>query len=354
MNNTKSRDNGGRLIFENATLCSQFLREYTGMDLFKDIEPGDVEDMTERYLPMFAEERDSDVVKKIRLHGTADDSGFSELFVVALIEHKSSVDYNVSMQMLHYMSYIWEEYEKTMEAKKKGITKQKDFRYPPILPIVYYEDTDTWTSPERLHARIYLSELLKDYIPDYGYFLFRLQDCKDSDLISRKDEISLIMLINKFRNFSDFNNLQFPDNYLEDIAGKTTGDVLIVLAKLIESYLRNINLPDDEIYELTDKIKEGDMNRLFEHFEGYDIQKVRSDSRTEGREEGVDIHLITQIHKKLKKGKTPEVIADEVEESVDTVRDVIAAIAFVGEENFDEESVLDAWKCRTPEVSSMQ
>ncbi len=340
MNNTKSRDNGGRLIFENATLCSQFLREYTGMDLFKDVAPGDVEDMTERYLPMFSEERDSDVVKKVRLRGKSGDAEFSELFVVALIEHKSSVDYNVSMQMLHYMSYIWEEYEKTMEAKKKGITKQKDFRYPPILPIVYYEDTDTWTSSLKLHDRIFLNELMQDYIPDYEYFLFCLQDFADADLIGRKDEISLIMLINKLRKFSDFSSLQFPDNYLEDIAGKTTGDVLIVLSKLIENYLRNINLPDDEIYELTDKIKEGDMNRLFEHFEGYDIQKVRRESR----EEGSDILLITQIYKKLEKGKSSEIIADEVEENVETVNRVVEAIRSIEAESFDAQKVLEVWK----------
>ncbi len=65
--NTKLRDNGGRMIFENATLCSQFLREYTGIELFKDIGPENVEDMTERFLPMFSEERDSDVVKKITI-----------------------------------------------------------------------------------------------------------------------------------------------------------------------------------------------------------------------------------------------------------------------------------------------
>lgn len=126
------------------------------------------------------------------------------------------------MQMLHYMSYIWEEYEKTMEAKKKGITKQKDFKYPPILPIVYYEDTDTWTSPVKLHDRIYLNELLQDYIPDYEYFLFKLLDCENLDLIGRKNEISLIMLINKLRKMTDFSSLQFPDNYLEDIAARTT------------------------------------------------------------------------------------------------------------------------------------
>ena len=42
--------------------------------------------------------------------------------------------------------------------------------------------------------------------------------------------------------------------------------------------------------------------------------------REEGREEGVDIHLIGQICKKIKAGKDIQTIANEVEESVEKVR----------------------------------
>ena len=55
------------------------------------------------------------MVKRVNLPGE------KELFLVALIEHKSSVDYNVVMQMFHYMSYIWEEYEKDMEGHQKDL-----------------------------------------------------------------------------------------------------------------------------------------------------------------------------------------------------------------------------------------
>ncbi len=37
------------------------------------------------------------------------------MFFASLSEHKTKVDYNVSMQMLRYMVYIWEDYEKEME-----------------------------------------------------------------------------------------------------------------------------------------------------------------------------------------------------------------------------------------------
>lgn len=191
--NTKQKDNAGRVIFENANLCSQFLKEYSGMEIFKEVEPKDIEDMTERFLPMFSEERQSDVVKKVKLR----DKG--ELYVVALIEHKSSVDYNVVMQMFHYMSYIWEEYERSME---------------------------------------------------------------------------------------------------------------------------------------------GNMARFFENFEKFDIQE----HARVNREKGEDIHLINLVYKKLQKGKSSEVIADEVEEQIDTVESIIDAIESVSTDPFDADKVYEEWK----------
>ncbi len=258
--NTKYRDNGGRMIFENATLCSQFLREYTGIEFFRNIKPENIEDMTERFLPMFSEERDSDVVKKITMPETG------ELFVIALIEHKSSVDYNVVMQMFHYMSYIWEEYERQQESLQKGITKTKGFRYPPILPIVYYEDTADWTSAVNLNEKIYLSDVFGEYLPDYRYLLFRLQEHGEAELISKEDELSFIMLINRMRNIKQFQELNLPKEYLDKLR-KAPGDVLIIFQKLIEVYLREIDVPEDEITDLTQQIKGGDMNRLFENIE---------------------------------------------------------------------------------------
>ncbi len=335
--NTKQKDNAGRVIFENANLCSQFLKEYSGMEIFKEVEPEDIEDMTERFLPMISEERQSDVIKKVKLR----DKG--ELYVVALIEHKSSVDYNVVMQMFHYMSYIWEEYERSMEKEKKGIIKTRNFKYPPIIPIVYYEDTATWNSAVNLKDRVFLSDILTEYIPDYRYMLFKLQEHGNAELINKQDGISLIMLINKLRNITEFRKLNFPATYFDNMTEWMPGDVLIVLSKLIESYLREINLPDEEIYDFTDQIKEGNMARFFENFEKFDIQE----HARVNREKGEVIRLIKLVYKKLQKGKSVEVIADEVEESTDTVKEIISAIEAVSAEPFDAEKVYELKVRRT-------
>ena len=128
MSNSKVHDSSSKLIFGNAELCSQFLRNYMDMPILKNVKAEDIEDVTERYIPMFTEERNSDTVKRIKL------SENQTLFFISLIEHKTKVDYNVTMQLLRYMVYIWEDYEKEMEKQKKGISKTKGFRYPPILP----------------------------------------------------------------------------------------------------------------------------------------------------------------------------------------------------------------------------
>ncbi len=68
MNNSKAQDNGARLIFGNATLCSQLLRDYSGLEILKGVRAEDIEDVTERFLPMFTEERDADVANPDNQH----------------------------------------------------------------------------------------------------------------------------------------------------------------------------------------------------------------------------------------------------------------------------------------------
>ena len=72
------------------------------------------------------------------------------------------------------MTFIWEDFEKQSEKKRKGISKTKGFKYPPILPIVYYEGTGDWTAATNLHERVFLSDMLGEYMPDYRCIIMQL------------------------------------------------------------------------------------------------------------------------------------------------------------------------------------
>ena len=75
-------------------LCSQFLRDYVDLPGLKDVTSEDIEDVSDQFVPLFAEERNADRVKRIQLKkGNVEEPPF---FLVSLIEHKTQVEYNVT------------------------------------------------------------------------------------------------------------------------------------------------------------------------------------------------------------------------------------------------------------------
>ena len=97
--------------------------DHTGV--LKDVQPEDIEDISERFLWLWQESRESDSVKKIHLRGK---EGADTLFVITLIEHQSRVDHDMSFRVLRYIVQVLTYYEKEMEEAQEGITKRKNSR----------------------------------------------------------------------------------------------------------------------------------------------------------------------------------------------------------------------------------
>lgn len=302
--NTQIADSGGKIVFENSTLCAQLLRDYSGIEALKNIGPEDIEDVTERFVPMFTEQRDADVVKKVHL--STDD------IFITLIEHKSGVDYNVVMQVLRYMVYIWEDYENQMEAVHPGVSKTKDFKYPPIFPIVYYEDKPQWTADETLKPRIALNEVFEEYIPNFRYHLISINNFDETDLIKRKDGLSFLILINKIRSANELKDLNLPREYLDELLNGSPKDVLNVIARVGAVILRKHNVPENDIQNLVDQLKERKSMALFDNYVA-DID-VSAERKT-----GAEKKVIELVCKKHKRGLSVEQIASETEETIDNV-----------------------------------
>lgn len=245
INNPRFRDSSSKIIFEDNILSSQFLRDYADMEILRKIQPEDIEDVSERYVPLYSTERNSDTVKRVDISKYLPPQDVHPLklplYIISLVEHKTQVEYNVVMQLLRYMFHIWEDYEKEMEKTHSGISKRKDFQYPPILPIVYYEGTDRWTASTDLAGKIFCGKLLGKYLPHFRYQLVTLHDYSNEELLAKGDEISLAMLINKIQTFEDLSAFTgLPEEQLEQILRDTPeslfGDVDGCVAGVALSY----------------------------------------------------------------------------------------------------------------------
>ena len=274
--NSKKRDSSGKMIFEDPILCAQFVRGYTDMPIFQNVQPEDIENVSNRYIHMFMEERQSDVVNKIYLKDISSEER-EPFYLLTLIEHKSSIDYNVVMQILRYMVYIWEDYEKEMEMIHEGISALKDFKYPPVLPIVYYEGLQEWKGEIELKDRILLSDVFQDFLPQMKCKLIQLKDYSDEELMAKNDELSIVFMISKVWQMDDFARLSenVSKEHLERTFKQTPEYLLKVIAKITAALLTKINVPEKEIETFTKQIKERKMGMLFENFQAYDVQETR-------------------------------------------------------------------------------
>lgn len=272
----KKRDISSKNVFHNPLLCAQFLRDNVNIPILKNVQPEDIEDVSERYRPYLGTEFETDIVKRIQLHDKTKGMKYEPLFLISLIEHKSQVDYNVSLQLLKYMVCIWLDYGKEMELEKPGITSRKSFRYPTVIPVVYYEGKAAWTADRHFRSRISRNEMFKNWIPDFSYEVVRLHDYTNEELLARGNEMSLIMLFNKVQNAVDLSEfLKLPEEKLNQMIKDTPETILDIIVSVMESLCFKIGATEEETEDCVQKVKGRKMGYLFENMEKMDIQAER-------------------------------------------------------------------------------
>mgnify|MGYP002239931557 FL=1 len=172
-----------------------------------------------------------------------------------------------------------------------------------------------------------MSDVFGDYIPSFHYLVVPLNKYSKQDLIEKNDELSLIFLINQLQNSSEFHALKdIPKEYTEHLTENTPDYLLKIIGKVIAVLLHKLNVPDEEVYDITDQITRRQFSMMFDNFQAYDVQETRRVSREEGRIEGKiegeQLLLIKLVIKKLEKNYSAEQIAEILEESLDTIQPI--------------------------------
>jgi hypothetical protein len=279
----KAKDNSLKLILGEHELFVEFLRDFIGMDIFKGVSADDIADISERFLPLFEESKDSDTVKRINLKGGV------PLFVIAIVEHESKANFRASFKMLQYIMLVLDNYEKETNKATAGISFTKDFKYPPVLPIIFYDGGGSWTAETNFLDKTELNDIFYKYIPKFEYELINLNDYSQGDLVKFGDTLSLLMLIDKIKTADSIHTLgDLPSGYMEKLALNIPPHLNKLIADVITLLLTKINIPQDEVETITNRIHRKEYQTMFTLIEEYDVQATRRDAREEGRKEAWD------------------------------------------------------------------
>ncbi|MBU5481979.1 Rpn family recombination-promoting nuclease/putative transposase [Blautia sp. MSJ-19] len=275
------RNANSREIFKNDMLTSQFLRNYTNIPLLSNVMPEDIEDVSQKYQAFLGVEFEADTIKKVyirRMDGTIE----REVYVLSLIEHKSDIDYDVAMQLLRYMCVIWQEYKATQNKIQEGSSRRKNFRYPLIIPIVYYEGEKEWTAGLHLKDRIDFSEEMAEYIPDFTYQVVSLNKYTNEELSKKHDEMSLVMLTNKIQSSEDIEGFR---NVTEAMVNSPYVDASDekkeVYKKILWYLLMKMKVLSENSRKMRGGTGENARGYLFENMEEIDIGALKRNTARE-------------------------------------------------------------------------
>ena len=190
-----------------------------------------------------------------------------------------------------------------------------------------------------------MSDIFEEFIPDYKYLVVPLNKYSQEDLIEKGDELSAIFILNKLKSSSDFKHLkEIPEDYWNQLTQNTPPHILKLIGAVFSAFLHTINVPAEEINDLTDHITRRQFNMMFDSFEAYDVQETRRVSREEGeragRIEGEQLYLIKQIIKKIIKNISVSQIATDLLEPLDTIQPIYD-LAMKQAPDFDAEKILN-------------
>ena len=273
--------------------------------------------------------------RKIKLRDLVRKTAFGINFAVIGIENQEVIDYALS---LRNMSYDVGEYEKQAvkirkEVRKNGIglTKgeylygfKKDSRLHPVVTFVLYYGKEEWDGALDLHSIIDFEGIpkeLKKLVQNFRVHVVEVRKLTDTSVF-RTDVRQVFDII----------------RYSEEPEK---------LKELVEKETAYQNMEED-VYDMVaayTHVEELVSMKSFHKKKGgkVDMCGAIAGLIAEGKLEGEECKLIEQVCKKLKKEKSVEIIAEELEEEAEKIQSICeAAVAYAPE--FDCEKVYRAWK----------
>ena len=137
-------DKGYKRIFMVKRNFLDFIQKYVAMDWMQELTVDDIELVNKEFITDQFDTYESDLVYKIHVKD-------NEIYMFFLQELQSKNDFTMPFRLLVYMTAIWMDYFKNTRKKERA---RKEFRLPPIFPLVLYNGAEKWTAKRELREMV--------------------------------------------------------------------------------------------------------------------------------------------------------------------------------------------------------
>lgn len=141
------------------------------------------------FVPDNLREQESDIVFSAPFQSESDTD---ELLIYILIEHQSTVDPTMGFRVLFYMTQIWDSQRREWESQS---VPKGQWRFRPILPIVFYTGEQRWTTPLTLDAIMDIPDVLSRFVPKFDTLFLGVKDTDESELTKTDHPLGWLLTV---------------------------------------------------------------------------------------------------------------------------------------------------------------
>ncbi len=171
-------DRGYKKLFSNKTFFRQLLESFVPFEWVKELDFEQCELLDKTFISKEYEQRESDVIYKVKLHG-------KQIYIVILIEFQSSPDKFMALRILHYITNFYIKLKESTEKFNK---------LPPIFPIMVYSGQEKWTAETDIANLIESNELLGEFGLHFKYFKIAENEISTERLLAIGNAVSTLFL----------------------------------------------------------------------------------------------------------------------------------------------------------------
>jgi predicted transposase/invertase (TIGR01784 family) len=181
-------DRSARWLFEDRENVRGLL-EIVAAELVERIDFSQIAQINRSFVPDNLREQESDMIFNVPFRSASESE---ELLVYILIEHQSTVDSTMGFRVLFYMTQIWDSQRREWESQS---VPKGQWRFRPILPIVFYTGEQRWTTPLTLDAIMDIPDALSRFVPKFDTLFLGVKDTDESELTKTDHPLGWLLTV---------------------------------------------------------------------------------------------------------------------------------------------------------------
>ena len=315
-----------KLVFGNKEAFLSLLADCVKADWLRDLDTDSLKKSETSFILQDFKKKEADVIYEATLN-----NGKQKVIFYVLLELQSKVDYRMPYRLLLYIVEVLRHYFNNADEKKR---KQKGFKFPAVVPIVFYSGSRRWTTPLNLRGMFDGEKRFGSSLIDFNYALVDVKGYDDESAKAFQSRLlKVIMMFEKTKNMEELQGV--AERYKSEIS-KLNEEELRILEAAFEILGNLYGTDNPEVLKramepmsaervsgmFTNLIENEKKQRkiLVKQSREEGREEGREVGREEGREEGVSI--TTEIIGALVQGEPINEIASRYNMPADRVRQI--------------------------------